>query len=106
MKTKIHLGARTFAAPSEIVNLEAKENYTLIHFADDTKLLTATTIGKIEKRLVPYGFFRMNRSIVINLEHANRFMITKDSRVESNSPKPAILLARRRVAAFEACMKR
>ena len=105
MKTKIHLAARTFAAPSDILNLEAKENYTLIHFANNTKLLTATTIGTIEKRLEPYGFFRMNRSIVINLKHANKFIITKGSKVDHDSKKAAILLARRRVAAFEACMK-
>ena len=106
MKTKIHLGARTFAVPSEIINLEAKVNYTLIHFVDDTKLLTATTIGTIEKRLQPYGFFRVNRSIVINLKHANRFsIVTKNSKFEHDSKKPAILLARRRIAAFEACLK-
>lgn len=105
MKTQIHLGARAFASPSDILNLEAKENYTLIHFADNTKLLSSTTMGTIEKRLEPYGFFRINRSIVINLKHANRFLIvTNNTKLEHDSKKPAILLSRRRVAAFQACL--
>jgi DNA-binding LytR/AlgR family response regulator len=106
MKTQIHLGARTFASPSDILNLEAKENYTLIYFADDTKLLSSTNMGTIEKRLEPYRFFRVNRSNIINLEYLNRFSIFSNTgRLRSvvNS-KPAFRLSRRRVAAFKACV--
>jgi DNA-binding LytR/AlgR family response regulator len=107
MKTQIHLGARAFASPSDILNLEAKENYTLIHFADNTKLLSSTTMGTIEKRLEPYGFFRINRSTIINLEYLNRFqVISNTSQVDSkNNSKPAIIVSRRRIAAFQACLK-
>jgi DNA-binding LytR/AlgR family response regulator len=106
MKTQIHLGARAFASPSDILNLEAKENYTLIHFADNTKLLSSTTMGTIEKRLEPYRFFRVNRSTIINLEHLDRFSVfasTVTLRSAVNS-KPAFRLSRRRIAAFEACV--
>jgi two-component system LytT family response regulator len=106
MKTKIHLGARAFASPSDILNLEAKDNYTLIHFTDNSQLLSSTTLGLIEKRLEPYGFFRINRSTVINLRHLNRFhVISSSSKAEStNNSKPAIKVSRRRVAAFQACV--
>jgi DNA-binding LytR/AlgR family response regulator len=106
MKTKIHLGARAFASPSDILNIEAKENYTLIHFADNTKLLSSTTMGTIEKRLEPYRFFRVNRSTIINLEYLDRFSVfacTARLRSAVNS-KPAFRLSRRRVAAFKACV--
>jgi DNA-binding LytR/AlgR family response regulator len=75
MKTIIHLGARTTAATHEIVKLEAQNNYTLVHFIDGTKLLTSTTLGVLEERLSDYRFFRVNRSMVINLNYLDFFTV-------------------------------
>lgn len=106
MKTQIHLGARTYASPSKIVHLEAKENYTLVHFTDNTKLLTAVTIGVLEGRLQPFSFFRINRSMIVNLNYLHRFKIIKNhsQSQKTKSLKKEIIISRRRVAAFEACV--
>jgi DNA-binding LytR/AlgR family response regulator len=64
---KIRIGGHLFAFPSELVKLEAKENYTLIEFADGRKLLVATTLGKLQDRLSTFGFFRNSRGTMVNL---------------------------------------
>jgi DNA-binding LytR/AlgR family response regulator len=66
---KIRIGGHLFAKPSELVKLEAKENYTLIEFKDGQKLLVATTLGKLQERLATFGFFRNSRGTMVNLHY-------------------------------------
>ncbi|HLO45261.1 MAG TPA: LytTR family DNA-binding domain-containing protein [Leadbetterella sp.] len=65
---KIRIGGHLFAEPSDLVKLEAKENYTLIDFSDGRKLLVATTLGKLQERLRTFGFFRNSRGTMVNLQ--------------------------------------
>jgi two-component system LytT family response regulator len=109
MKEQVLLGARTHALPNEIIQLEAKQNYTVIYFKDGSSLLSSTNLGMLEERLQPYAFFRVNRSTVINLNHLSRFTIhphkAKGKRKKSRKKNTTeIFLSRRRVAAFEACV--
>lgn len=105
MNQKIHLGSRLYAAPADILNLEARENYTFIRFIDGKKILSSTTLGIIEKRLSDYNFFRVNRSTVINLDFLDEFKVhyykSKTTTKATNKPKD-IFISRRRIAAFVA----
>jgi two-component system LytT family response regulator len=109
MKEEVLLGSRTRVLPDEIIQLEAKQNYTVIYFKDGSSLLSSTTLGTLEKRLQSYAFFRVNRSTLINLNHLNRFTVLayKKGRRRTSRKKNTteIFLSRRRVAAFEACVK-
>ena len=69
---KIRIGGHLFAKPSELIKLEAQENYTLIEFKDGKKLLVATTLGKLQKRLDTFGFFRNNRGTMVNLHYVKK----------------------------------
>lgn len=55
--------------PSEILYCEADGNYTDICLTDGKKLTTSTTLGLIEQELPKDQFFRIGRSIVINLDY-------------------------------------
>ncbi len=108
MKNVIHLGSRCMVSPNEISRLEAQGNYTLIYFDDGSQLLSSTTLGVLEDRLSPFRFFRVNRSVIINLNYLNRFRIVTPEKAKaqfsrSNSSKD-IFLSRRRAAAFMACV--
>jgi two-component system LytT family response regulator len=79
MKTKIkseeniiHLGSRTILLPSKILMLKADINYTEVFLTDGTKILSSTTMGKIEKRLEGFDFFRPNRSTVVNMKYVQK----------------------------------
>ncbi len=109
MKEEVLLGARTTALPEEIIQLEAKQNYTLVYFRDGSSMLSSTNLGVLEERLQSYAFFRVNRSILINLSYLNRFTVIshreKDKRKRSRKKNTTeVFLSRRRVAAFRACV--
>ena len=51
---------------NRIVRLEAKSNYTCIHFTDHRPLITAKVLAQFEDSLLPHGFIRPHRGHVIN----------------------------------------
>lgn len=53
--------------------LKADVNYTNIYLDDGSQILSSTTIGILEKRLLAFNFFRPNRSVVINLKYISDF---------------------------------
>jgi DNA-binding LytR/AlgR family response regulator len=105
--TEVSLGSRQKASPIRILFLKADNNYTKIFFNDGSQILSSTTLGTIEQRLKPFNFFRTNRSTVINLDYLGLFTFHYQNRclkngIEQNSRD--IILSRRRLTAFEACI--
>lgn len=105
MKTNnlIHLGSRKNIAPECILMLKSDANYTIIYLEDGSKILSSTTIGKIEKRLKDFQFFRPNRSVIFNLD----FMAEFEDKTQSGSfgkillkNNEKIALSRRKSEAF------
>jgi two-component system LytT family response regulator len=83
--------------------LKSDINYTIIYLNDGSKFMSSTTLGKIEKRLKDFQFFRPNRSIIFNLE----FMADYESKAQSGSYGEILLknnekiaLSRRKSEAF------
>lgn len=105
MKTKVHLGARTYAFPSQILHLEAYQNYTHIRFSDGSRLLSSTHLGALEKRLSDFNFFRVNRAILVNLDYLSGF--DSDSKVcqVSTGQLDKISVSRRRKLALLETLK-
>jgi len=58
--------------PSEVVMLKADINYTEIHFANGTTIVLAKTLKKLQNDFYPYGFFRINKTNMINLNYLLR----------------------------------
>ncbi|WP_304237101.1 LytTR family DNA-binding domain-containing protein [Jiulongibacter sediminis] len=81
IENRVHLGSRIHVAPHTILVLKADQNYTEIILTDGSKILSSTTMGKIEKRLEDYNFFRPNRSTIINLEYFQRLQKAVSSSV-------------------------
>lgn len=105
MKTNnlIHLGSRKNIPSSSILMLKSDINYTIIYLNDGSKILSSTTLGKIEKRLKDFQFFRPNRSIIFNLDFMADFEDESQSGcfgkiLLKNNEK--IALSRRRTEAF------
>ena len=76
----IPVGGGSRLAPQQIVRLVADRNYTLIYKANGQKLLVSTTLKVIEARLREYGFVRITRGDLINLDFINK--IWKDGTVQ------------------------
>ena len=66
----------------DIVSLEAKGNYTVIHFNEKRQLLVCKTLGDLEASLAQNGFFiRIHRSYSINLDRLQRYIKGKGGHV-------------------------
>jgi two-component system LytT family response regulator len=96
MKTTnlIHLGSRKNIPPSSILMLKSDINYTIIYLKDGSKILSSTTLGRIEKRLKDFQFFRPNRSTIFNLE----FMADFESKAQSGSYGEILLKNNEKIA--------
>ena len=65
-----YAGQRKHIFEYEIIKIEAAENYSIVHLIDGKTLIIAKTLKKFETELVS-GFFRINRSILVNLNFIN-----------------------------------
>ncbi len=66
---------------SEIVYCEAEDNFTRFHFNDGRKTLICRNLKFYETALDPFGFFRVHRSHMINLEYVRRYIKGKGGSV-------------------------
>jgi DNA-binding LytR/AlgR family response regulator len=69
----INIGARTEVLPQELLMLKGDTNYTIVHFANGTKLTVATSLKKLEARLLPFNFFRTHKTFLVNMDCVIRF---------------------------------
>ncbi|WP_045211969.1 LytR/AlgR family response regulator transcription factor [Desulfonatronovibrio magnus] len=70
-KLPINLDGKMILVPyTQIVFIEAYEDYSFVHTAQD-KFLTSYRLKNLEERLNRYGFFRVHRKYLVNLEMVN-----------------------------------
>lgn len=71
IKIPVNFGS-LFFDPDEIVYFEADGAYTSIVLSDGKIETTSSNIGRLEEKLKQNGFFRISRSLLINLKFINR----------------------------------
>jgi len=88
-----------FVHIADIIRCEASSNYSIIYLADGKKIVAPRTLKEFEKLLSSEGFFRVHQSHLINLNHINQFLKTKnkilmsdDSTVEVSRRKKSLFL--------------
>lgn len=65
---KIRIGGHLFDYPQNLIMLKADANYTKICCKNGKEVVVATTLGILEERLKYYGFFRLSRNTLVNLD--------------------------------------
>jgi two-component system LytT family response regulator len=64
-----------FIDPEDILFCEGQSNYTNFHLrANNKKILVSRTLKEIEEMLIPYNFFRIHNSFVINMKHVKEYV--------------------------------
>lgn len=67
----------------DIVSLEAKGNYTNVHFIDGRKVLICKTLQHVENKILHTGqFVRIHRSFTVNLERIQKYFKGKGGYVK------------------------
>lgn len=60
-------------AVSGIIRCEASENYTSVYAKDKDRIMLAKTLKDFEEMLVPFGFFRVHQSHLVNLQYVDTY---------------------------------
>jgi two-component system, LytTR family, response regulator len=100
MNTKtVEVGGYGQLDPYGVYQLEANVNYTKIHFFDGKKIVVAATLKSFEQKLQNFpNFFRINRSLMINMDYVRAF---KDEEIILKDGKRMYASRRRKKALFE-----
>lgn len=61
-----------FIDPSEIVYIEAAGNYSVFHLCNGKTETVTMLLGRVEEQLTGEAFFRIGRSIIINLDYLKK----------------------------------
>jgi two-component system LytT family response regulator len=70
-------GRIVFLKPSEVVWVEAANNYCTLHLADASQLTIRVKLSAIEQRLGHANFARVNRSAVVHLEQVKELQLVE-----------------------------
>lgn len=89
-----HLAVRS----NQILMLKADINYTHILMNDGSYVTSSRTLGIFEQRLSNQAFFRLNRSVIINLNYMIDFQ--SEASIIRMGNDEAIAISRRRVKSF------
>ena len=84
----------------KIVKCTADDNYTEFSFVDGSKKLISKTLKKVEDQLKEYGFLRVHKSYLVNLNHISSYqkgktgilLMSDNSEVSITASKKAILM--------------
>ncbi|MEM6321790.1 MAG: LytTR family DNA-binding domain-containing protein [Bacteroidota bacterium] len=88
-------GAQRKVQFADINYLESKGNFVRLHLSN-SRLMTADTLANMEQKLVPYGFLRVHKSYIVNLEkvtglEGNRLLINELKIPVGNSYRQGVL---------------
>lgn len=88
-------GAQRKVRFSDILYIKSKGNFVRLH-CENERLMTAETLSNMEKKLSEYGFLRVHKSYVVNLEKVNGLegnrLILKEEKIPiGNSYKQGVL---------------
>lgn len=84
-----------FVEVKSIVRCQGESNYTHIYFADRKPILTAKSLIEFEELLAEYGFVRVHKTHVVNLNHVTSFT-KNDGGVLYLSNGDSVAISRRR----------
>jgi len=89
---------------ANIMYLEADSNYTIIHLSGLNKIVATRTMGDFEKILETPEFFRIHKSIIINLNYLKGYSSYQGNFVEL-SDGTSLSISRRRLNEFREAIK-
>ena len=89
---------------SDIMYLEADSNYTILHLSGLKKIVATRTLGDFEKILDQPAFFRIHKSIIININYLKAYSSYQGNFVELNDGT-SLSISRRRLNEFREAIR-
>jgi two-component system, LytTR family, response regulator len=85
-----------FVLIKDIIRIESTSNYSQFFFTDNTKMVVAKTLKDFEEILVPFNFFRVHNSHLINLSYLQSFISLGGDHVVLNNGSKVEVSRRRK----------
>lgn len=85
---------------TEIIRLEAMENYTMIYCQGGKKYMSSRSIKAFEDRLDEHMFFRVHKSHIINIAHHLKEFLRNEGLIAVLSDGSQVPVARRKLQEF------
>jgi len=85
---------------TEIIHLEAMENYTMIYLVGGKKYMSSRSIKAFEDRLDTNMFFRVHKSHIINIAHHLKEFLRNEGLIAVLSDGTQVPVARRKLQEF------
>ena len=98
---EVHLGGRIRKPANQVLLLRSEVNYTHIHMRDGEHYLVATTLKTLEERLEGLGFWRFNKSEMVNLSAAK--ILKNEGMVKVRNHDP-MKISRRKMQKMESIL--
>ncbi|MFM9910022.1 MAG: LytR/AlgR family response regulator transcription factor, partial [Chitinophagaceae bacterium] len=95
-----------FIKHEHIVYCEAVSNYTHIYLLDKPKLVVSKTLKDIEEILLPFKFYRVHNSYLINLLLINKFVKAEGGSVEMSNGTQVPVSRQKKEAFIEMLLKK
>ncbi|MDQ6890152.1 MAG: LytTR family DNA-binding domain-containing protein [Bacteroidota bacterium] len=70
-----------FIPIKNILHIESKSNYSKIYLPENKSLIVSKILKDFEEMLVPYNFYRIHNSHLINLNYIKKYMRSKGGHV-------------------------
>ncbi len=100
-------GKRVPVSPEEIFFFEARDDYAMLHTRDQ-RFLISGSLKKLEERLYKYGFFRVHRKYLVNLNKISEIIPLSRGVIllrMADSSKSEILVSRRKAKLLRKVLK-
>lgn len=81
---------------ADVLYCEAEDNFTCFYFADGHKSLVCRHLKYYEPLLEPFGFCRVHRSHIVNLEYVKRYIKGKGGSVILENGKEILVSSQKR----------
>jgi two-component system LytT family response regulator len=90
---------------SDLIFLQADSNYTILHISDMNVIVSNQQLDEFERILANSGFFRINKTTIINMNYVNAFAGGDEKTVALTSGEKLIIV-RKRLNEFREAMSR
>lgn len=89
---------------SNLMYLEADGYNTILHFDGLEKIQATQTLGEFERLLEGHNFFRIHKSLLVNLNHVRSYSSSEGNIVELTDGTP-LTVSRRKISEFRDIIK-
>ncbi len=98
----ININKKNQVIPKNIIFFKADVNYTVAYYNDGKKEIFVKTLKDIEQKFNQYGFYRIHKSFLVNLEYINEKLTGFDLELQNDYK---ISISRRRMPGLRRQLK-